>query len=48
MSNEELKEIILQTSKGELIDLLHEISTSELNELDNAVHLIKVIFNLMD
>lgn len=48
MSNEELYEIILQTSKSELMILLQEISSAKSNELDNAIQRINKIINLME
>lgn len=48
MSNEEFYEIINKTSKGELMTLLQEISSTKLNGLDDVIQRIKVIINLMD
>lgn len=45
MSNEEIKLFIIQTSKGQLILLQQEVSSTNLNELDYA---IQKIINLMD
>lgn len=48
MSKDDLINFLLQTSKGELIELLHEISATELNELDIAIQSIEEIIELKE
>lgn len=48
MSNDELYKIISETSKSELMTLLQEISSAKLNGLDDVIHKIKTIINLLD
>lgn len=48
MSNDDFYEAISKTSKSELITLLQEISSAKLNELDDVIHKIKTIINLLD
>jgi hypothetical protein len=48
MSKDDFFELLLQTSKSELIELLHEISAADINGLDNAIHIIDVIIDLME
>ncbi len=44
MSNDEIIEFILQTSKSELMIMLQEVSAAKLHELENAIsRVIKLI-----
>lgn len=48
MSKDDFIELLLQTSRSELIELLHEISATDINGLDNAIHRIKSMIDIMD